>query len=173
MNFLASMRRWNDANIAASSGPVLRHHLTHPRTLNQNLGAPALPSVCPPPELTSPAVVVAVLAEDAALGVGDRWRVTNAMPAGSWRYTGRPMGLVSCGRWAKDTYEWWMHREMQPVQACGGARKDGSAAAEGSAGCYYHAGQSPFSAAKTRIKSTSSIFRKWHSMLESKEVKWH
>lgn len=83
MNFLASMRRWNDANIAASSGPVLRHHLTHPRTLNQNLGAPALPSVCPPPKLTSPAVVVAVLAEDAALGVGDRWRVTNAMPAGS------------------------------------------------------------------------------------------
>lgn len=83
MNFLASMRRWNDANIAASSGPVLRHHLAHPRTLNQNLGAPALPSVCPPPKLTSPAVVVAVLAEDAALGVGDRWRVTNAMPAGS------------------------------------------------------------------------------------------
>lgn len=29
--------------------------------------------------LTSPAVVVAVLAVEAALGVGDRWRVTNAM----------------------------------------------------------------------------------------------
>lgn len=82
MNSLASMRR-NGANIAASSRPVLRQHLTHPRTLNLNLGAPALPSVRPPPKLTSPAVVVAVLAEDAALGVGDRWRVTNAMPAGS------------------------------------------------------------------------------------------
>lgn len=32
---------------------------------------------------------------------------------------------------------------MQPVRACGGAHKDGFAAAEGSAGCYYHAGQSP------------------------------
>lgn len=121
MNSLA----WDVVTALICSGPVLRQHLAHPRTLNQDLGASTLPfcsgswlSVRPPPKLTSPAVVVAVLAEDAALGVGDRCRVTSAMPAGSWRYTGRPSGLVSCERWANDTYEWWMGREMQPVQPC-------------------------------------------------------
>ncbi|KAI4821192.1 hypothetical protein KUCAC02_029134 [Chaenocephalus aceratus] len=40
----------------------------------------ASPRFCSPGiRLTSPAVVVAVLAVDAALGVGDRCRVTNAM----------------------------------------------------------------------------------------------
>lgn len=41
--------------------------------------------------LTSPAVVVAVLAVDAALGVGDRCRVTSAMAGGR----GRAAGLLA------------------------------------------------------------------------------
>lgn len=80
MKSLASMRWGEGANLAASGGPG------SPATsrTSSHFKWPPLPSDRPPPELTSPAVVVAVLAEDAALGVGDRWRVTNAMPAGRW-----------------------------------------------------------------------------------------
>lgn len=47
MKSLASMRRCNGANLAASSGPVLRQHLAHLRTLKskpRRAGA----AVCPP-----------------------------------------------------------------------------------------------------------------------------
>ena len=109
----------NGANhVASLSGPFSSY--IPPSHSTNTLPVPGHRFGSPGTTLTSPAAVVAVLPVEAALGVGDLCRVTNAM-AGSWGWcTGRPMWpgelllplplllLLAASCRASDTYSWRM-----------------------------------------------------------------
>lgn len=122
MESLASMGRCNGANVC--SGPVLRQHHAHPRTLNHNPGVPALP-FCPP---ATRAHLPRCRGRCAGRRRGARGR--RSLQSNQRHACWKDVDDAPAGRraWGAARDELTRHPsdgcgEMQPVQPCGVARK--------------------------------------------------